>query len=71
MRGKEESGSPYAPYFGQIADTLGELREQRGCENPRLMLQEANLLRKSVITGRPEDLTPEVRTKHSTRQRRY
>jgi hypothetical protein len=51
IRGKEESGSPYAPLFRQVADTLTELRVDRGCENPRLMLQEANLLRKSVISS--------------------
>ena len=61
MRGKKDAGSPYAPFFAQIADTLGELREQRGCENPRLMLQEANLLRKSVITGRDDDLQSDTR----------
>jgi hypothetical protein len=54
IRGKEETGSPYAPLFRQIADTLTELRMERGCENPRLMLQEANLLRKSVITSTEE-----------------
>jgi hypothetical protein len=54
IRGKEETGSPYAPLFRQVADTLTELRLERGCENPRLMLQEANLLRKSVISSTEE-----------------
>ena len=61
MRGKRDVGSPYAPYFTKLADTLRELREQRGCENPRLMLQEANLLRKSVITGRDDDVQSDTR----------
>jgi len=51
LRGKEETASSYAPFLKEIADTLTSLREERGCENPRLMLQEANLLRKSVITS--------------------
>jgi hypothetical protein len=35
----------YLPEFRAIADALRELREEGGISNPRLMLQEANLLR--------------------------
>lgn len=38
--------------FPLISDALRELREERGLENPRLMLQEANLLREFVIRSR-------------------
>lgn len=40
--------SYYEPYFKDIAETLKVLREQRGVQNPRIMLHEANLLRESI-----------------------
>ena len=64
IRGREQRGSNYSDFFKDIADTLTELRETRGQENPRLMLQEANLLREWAIwrarssAGAPAD--PEV-----------
>ena len=39
----------FKPFFKDIASTLRELREERGVLNPRLMLQEANLLREWAI----------------------
>lgn len=35
----------YLLHFRSLAETLGRIREERGIENPRLMLQEANLAR--------------------------
>src|SRR5207244_10827335 len=44
--GPQGSDSSYfAPHFKELSSTLSELRRERGVENPRLMLQEANLLR--------------------------
>ncbi len=42
-------GQRYFEYFNELATTLKELRETRDIHNPRLMLQEATLLRKYVI----------------------
>ncbi|MEV7208692.1 MULTISPECIES: hypothetical protein [unclassified Streptomyces] len=42
----------YRKEFPLISDALRELREERGLENPRLMLQEANLLREYAIWSR-------------------
>jgi hypothetical protein len=39
----------FAPHFKDLSATLRELRDQRGVENARLMLQEANLLREWTI----------------------
>jgi hypothetical protein len=39
----------FAPHFRDIAGTLSELRVERGVENPRLMLQEVNLLREWAV----------------------
>lgn len=38
----------YAQYFKEIADALTEIRVERGISSPRLMLQEAHLLREWV-----------------------
>jgi hypothetical protein len=46
---KGESKDFFSPYFKDVADALKELREERGVENPRLMLQEANLLREWAV----------------------
>lgn len=35
----------FAAHFRDLANALSELRQKRGVQNPRLMLQEANLLR--------------------------
>jgi hypothetical protein len=40
-----DSGFYYSPFFKDLAQTLRMLRETRGVNNPRIMLQEANLLR--------------------------
>ncbi|MFD0528867.1 hypothetical protein ACFQ1I_20925 [Kitasatospora arboriphila] len=42
----------YRREFPRISQALQELREERGLENPRLMLQEANLLREFAIWSR-------------------
>ncbi|MCX5110989.1 hypothetical protein OOK13_21055 [Streptomyces sp. NBC_00378] len=42
----------YRKEFPLISNALRELREERGLENPRLMLQEANLLREFAIWAR-------------------
>lgn len=39
----------YAPYFHLLASSLRDLRDQKGVESPRLMLQEGNLLKESAI----------------------
>jgi hypothetical protein len=39
----------FAPYFKILAETLQQLREKRGVAHPRLMLQEANLLREWAV----------------------
>ncbi len=39
----------FAPYFLDLSETLREIREERGIQNPRLMLQEASLLRETVV----------------------
>jgi hypothetical protein len=39
----------FAPHYVELSRTLRKLREERGVQNPRLMLQEAALLRESVI----------------------
>ena len=38
----------FLPFLRDVSETLGRLREERSIENPRLMLQEANLLREYV-----------------------
>jgi hypothetical protein len=45
----------FAPHFRELADTLRELREERGVQNPGLMLAEANLHREWALaqTDRP------------------
>ncbi len=49
MGPNEQDASYFAPHFRELAETLGKLREERGVLNARLMLQEATLLRGSVI----------------------
>jgi hypothetical protein len=39
----------FAPHFRDLADSLQELRTNRGIKNPRIMLQEANLLRATAF----------------------
>ncbi len=39
----------FAPYFKSLSESLRELRTERGLESPRLMLQEANLLREWAV----------------------
>jgi hypothetical protein len=41
-------GPFFVDYYPEIAETLSQLRTTRGITNPRLMLQEANLLREWV-----------------------
>lgn len=48
----------YSRYLLSIADALTDLREKRSILNPRLMLQESNLLRESI--KKPEDLDSSV-----------
>ena len=50
MMGSQGRDRPYfAPYFRELSENLRELREERGVRNPRLMLQEANLLREWAV----------------------
>jgi len=51
MGSEGQDAAYFRPVFGDLADVLRELRELRGVENPRLMLQEANLLREWVTSG--------------------
>ncbi|MGJ0485139.1 MAG: hypothetical protein ACR65R_11495 [Methylomicrobium sp.] len=39
----------YSSYYEDIASCLAKLRLERGVENPRIMLQEASLLREAVV----------------------
>jgi hypothetical protein len=48
----------YAPYFRELSETLGKLRTERGVQNPRLMLQEASLLREAVVRQSKSGLPP-------------
>lgn len=43
-------GESFVSYFRDISLTLRQLREERSVANPRLMLQEANLLRRWAIS---------------------
>lgn len=45
---KGQDAGYFAPYYREISGALKELREERGVQNPRLMLQEAALLREYV-----------------------
>ena len=49
----------FAPYYREISGALKELREKRGVQNPRLMLQEATLLREYVLHESKYDRPPE------------
>ncbi len=46
---KGESNEYFRPYLREVAEALKQLRQQRGLQNPRLMLQEANLLREWAV----------------------
>ena len=46
---KGESKEYFRPFLRDVAAALKQLREQRGLQNPRLMLQEANLLREWAV----------------------
>jgi hypothetical protein len=39
----------YFPFFKEISDTLGALRDKRNIKNPRIMLQETTLMREYVL----------------------
>jgi hypothetical protein len=39
----------FAPYFREVSEALTQLRIERGVRHPRLMLQEASLLREYVV----------------------
>ncbi len=45
MSAKGELSKSYSPYYYDLAKILRQLREERSFENPRIMLQEAHLLR--------------------------
>jgi len=45
---EEAATNLYAPFLVHVADALAYLREQRSVLNPRLMLQETNLLRETA-----------------------
>ncbi len=42
------STARYVPFYRDLAETLGKLREEHSLYNPRLMLQESTLLREAV-----------------------
>ncbi len=48
----------FAPYYPELSETLKKLREERGVQNPRLMLQEATLLREYVVQQSKHDRPP-------------
>ena len=60
----------FALHYRELAEALRELREKRGVQNPRLMLQEANLLREWLVkqaqAGKPcedgEDVLQQAET---------
>lgn len=43
-----QDGLYFAPYYRELSETLKKLREESSVQNPRLMLQEATLLREYV-----------------------
>jgi hypothetical protein len=54
-------GSAFVDFYPALAETLTELRTVRGITNPRLMLQEANLLREwASFRLKKEKLSPEL-----------
>jgi len=55
---KGQDAGYFAPYYREISGALKELREERGVQNPRLMLQEAALLREYVIHESKSDRPP-------------
>ena len=48
----------FLPCYPEISDAFRELREVRGVQNPRLMLQEANLIREWVVAMSRAGTTP-------------
>lgn len=48
----------FVPYYRELTGILKKLRVERGVQNPRLMLQEAVLLRQSVIKGSQQGTPP-------------
>ncbi|MCB9436643.1 MAG: hypothetical protein H6673_06550 [Anaerolineales bacterium] len=57
---EDPTWNPYGPYLLRLADALAYLREQRSIFNPRLMLQETNLLREAAkISSDNTELTPQ------------
>lgn len=48
--GAGRSTARYVPFYRDLAETLGKLREEHSLYNPRLMLQESTLLREAVKT---------------------
>ncbi len=52
----------YRPFYREIARALTELRETRNLRSPRLMLQEANLLREWVtLSSQSKDRPPDAK----------
>ena len=51
--------SRFAPQFRTLADAITEVRESRKIQNPRLMLQEANLLREWITNMSQQGSRPE------------
>jgi len=49
MGAQGQERAHFAPYFKDLSAALQQLREERGVEHPRLMLQEANLLREWAV----------------------
>jgi hypothetical protein len=41
----------FSPYFQDLSETLRHVREDRGIQHPRLMLQEATILRETVVAN--------------------
>lgn len=50
--------SRFIPYYLKLSESLRKLREERGIKNPRLMLQEATLLREFVVKNSQRDKIP-------------
>lgn len=48
----------FTPFYKELSKTLKELREERGVQNPSLMLQEATLLRNYVVEHSKYDRPP-------------
>lgn len=55
MGPNSQSGKYYVKYLPDIVDALRDVREKRGIENPRLMLQEATMLREFIVSIQDSD----------------